>query len=105
MSALLDPDERYSVQTTQVPGLSLRVPAPVAATVRSDALDVTLRIHGAEHGLTLDPRTRLLDALGSISKSCSERKALRITPCSRKIGLVWTALERGGESLGGAEHA
>jgi xanthine dehydrogenase YagT iron-sulfur-binding subunit len=63
MPTLLAPDQPRSIQTPQVAGLSSRVPAPAGAAARSDALDVTLRINGAEHGLKLDPRTTLLDAL------------------------------------------
>jgi xanthine dehydrogenase YagT iron-sulfur-binding subunit len=63
MPTLLDSDQRPELQTADVSGLSPQVPAPADPSDRSDAIDVMLRINGAEHSLRLDPRTTLLDAL------------------------------------------
>ena len=63
MPSLLEPDQPNAVQTSHVAGLSPRLPAPAHPAAASEALDVALRINGAEHHLKLDPRTTLLDAL------------------------------------------
>ena len=63
MPTLLEADQRDSIQTTQVAGLAARIPSPARPDGAPDALDVALRVNGAEHRLQLDPRTTLLDAL------------------------------------------
>ena len=57
---------------TAPPAAAHRANAPVAA------LDVVLRVNGAEHPLTLDPRTTLLDAL---------RERLDLTGSKKGCGL------------------
>jgi xanthine dehydrogenase YagT iron-sulfur-binding subunit len=60
---------------------STGAPPPAAAQGSAPApapLDVVLRVNGAEHRLTLDPRTTLLDAL---------REHLRLTGAKKGCGL------------------
>ena len=57
-----------------VPG----VPAASAQTVEPALVDVTLRVNGSDHQLSLDPRTTLLDAL---------REHLHLTGSKKGCGL------------------
>jgi hypothetical protein len=63
MPTPLESDQPDVLQTTHVMGLSPRLPAPASPAAAPEALDVALRINGAEHRLQLDTRTTLLDAL------------------------------------------
>ena len=63
MTALLEPDQRHRIQTSRVPGLAPRVPAPADGGGGAAVLECTLTVNGVEHHLRIDARTTLLDAL------------------------------------------
>src|SRR5438128_4374388 len=61
-----------------LPGAAPPAPAQTAANAAPAPLNVTLRVNGSEHRLTLDARTTLLDAL---------REHLRLTGSKKGCGL------------------
>ena len=79
-----DPTRRELLKVTAATGGTLAagglLPEAAAQSVAASpgALDVMLRVNGAEHRLTLDPRTTLLDAL---------REQLRLTGTKKGCGL------------------
>ena len=88
MATLLDPDQRDTLQTSQVAGLAQRLPAPAQPAAPSDALDITLLINSAEHRLKVDPRTTLLDALREHLGLTGTKKGCDLGQCGACTVLV-----------------
>ena len=88
MATLLDPDQRDTLQTSQAAGLAPRLPAPAQPAAPSAAMDITLRINGAEHQLKLDPRTTLLDALREHLGLTGTKKGCDLGQCGACTVLV-----------------